>query len=70
MTSEREARAMAERAENEAARAGGEPLPFPNPWDVLDPTKVPPDATPEQIARSYEAFAEICRTPPCIRHVL
>jgi hypothetical protein len=70
VASDREARAMAERAANEAARERGEPLPFPNPWDALDPTKVPPDATPEEIARSYAAFAEICRTPPCIRHVL
>jgi hypothetical protein len=61
---------MAERAANDAARQRGEPLPFPNPWDVLDPTKVPSDATPEEIARSYEAFALICRAPACIRHVL
>lgn len=67
---EKEQRAMTQRAANEAAKARGEPLPFPNVWDVLDPTKVPADATPEDIARSYEAFAQICRPPPCIHHVL
>jgi hypothetical protein len=67
---EKEQRAMAQRAANEAAKARGEPLPYPNVWDFLDPTKVPADATPEEIARSYEAFAKICRRRPCIRYVL
>ena len=46
---EKEARAIAERAANAEAQARGEPMPFPNPWDAWDPTKVAADATPEQI---------------------
>ena len=36
-------------------------MPFPNPWDAWDPTKVPADATPEQITQSYREFAKRCR---------
>lgn len=67
---EREQRAAAQRDANAAARERGEPLPFPNPWDELDPTKVAVDATPDEVLRSHEAFNRICRPPPCIRHVL
>ena len=57
----KEAVAVAQRAENASAQARGEPMPFPNPWDGVDPTKVPADATPEQITASYKAFSQICR---------
>jgi hypothetical protein len=67
-TRQQERRALAERAANAAARAAGLPLPFPNPWDALDPTKVPRDATPEQIQQSYRAFNEMCRPRPCKRY--
>lgn len=67
---EREQRLSAQRAANAAARERGEPLPFPNPWDELDPTKVAADASPDEVRRSYEAFQRICRPPPPIRHVL
>jgi len=41
---EHERRSMAQRGANEAASRAGEPLPYPNPWDVWDPTKLPRDA--------------------------
>lgn len=56
-------RALEDREANARARARGEPLPFPNPWDAWDPTKVGPDATPEEIHRSYLEFRKRCRTP-------
>ena len=60
-TPEQEARAMAERRANEEAAAAGLPLPNPNPWDALDPTKVRPDATFDEIVESCKAFSKICR---------
>jgi hypothetical protein len=60
---EKEARAIAERAANAEAQARGEPMPFPNPWDAWDPTKVAADATPEQITQSYRELAKRCRVP-------
>lgn len=57
---EQEARAMAERTANERAAAAGEPLPYPNIFDVLDPTKVRPGATEEEIFRSHLEFRKIC----------
>lgn len=62
--------AEAQRAANAAAEAAGLALPHPNIWDVLDPTKVPPDATDEQRRASHEAFRQICRPRPCLRHKL
>lgn len=53
---------LAQRLENEQAAEQGRPLPYPNVWDRLDPTKVPRDASPEQVMASYHAFCEIC--PP------
>ncbi len=55
--------ALAEREANARAAAAGEPLPFPNPWDAWDPTKVARDATPAQIHQSYLAFRKRCRLP-------
>ncbi|MBI2900095.1 MAG: hypothetical protein HYY17_07910 [Planctomycetes bacterium] len=61
---DREARAMAQRRANARARARNRPMPYPNPWDTWDPTKVPQDATPEQIHRSYLEFRKLCPPPP------
>ena len=66
---EKEAVAMAQREANAQAAARGEALPYPNPWDVIDPTKVPADATPEQIQARYRAFRLICRAP-VTRHTI
>ena len=55
-------RHLQQRLANEQAAAEGRPLPYPNIWDVLDPTKVPRDATPEQILASHAAFRKLC--PP------
>ncbi len=57
-------------AANKAAKARGEPLPYPNMWDALDPTKVPEGATPEEITARYRAFQKICRPPECKRHTI
>lgn len=67
---DRAARSLAQRSANERARGAGEPLPFPNPWDELDPTKLPPHADPEQIHLRVVRLGEICRRPPCKRHTL
>jgi len=34
-----------------------------NPFWLLDPTKAPANATAEEITRSYQEFAKICRKP-------
>lgn len=67
---EQTARALAQRAANEEARGKGLPLPYPNIWDELDLTKVPPDATPEQIHDRYKEFIKLCHPRPRKRHVL
>lgn len=67
---EKEARAIAQRAANAEAKARGEPMPYPNPWDGVDPTKLPEDATPEQITDRYKAFAKICRRAPTKRYTI
>jgi len=59
-----EERALAQRAANQEALEQGRPFPFPNPFDLLDPTKVPRDATPEQIMESHRQFRKICRPRP------
>ena len=63
-------RQMAERRANARAAKAGKPLPFPNIWDTWDPTKVPADATPEEIHRSYLEFTKICRPRPRKRYIL
>lgn len=69
-TPEQTARALAQRAANQRAQDEGRPLPYPNIWDALDPTKVPRDATPDQIEASYKAFCEICPPPKRIEYTL
>jgi hypothetical protein len=55
-TPEQERRALDQRRANEQALAGGRPLPFPNPWDVVEPTKIASGATDAQLQASYAAF--------------
>jgi hypothetical protein len=62
---EQERRATAERRANEEAAALGQPLPFPNPWDGVDHTKVPRHATHDELQASYAAFRVLC--PPRAR---
>jgi hypothetical protein len=67
---EQEARALREREANARAAAEGRPLPHPNIWDALDPTKVDRNATPAEVHASYVRFAEICRPRARKRHRL
>jgi hypothetical protein len=64
------ARALSQRAANARAFREGRPLPYPNPWDAVDPTKVPRDATPEQVHESYREFMKLCRPIPRKKHYL
>ena len=60
-TPEQDARAIGERQANRRAKEAGLPLPCPNMWDVLDPTKLDPaEATPEKIAERYREFRKLC----------
>lgn len=67
---EQSARAMAQRAANAEASRKEEPLPYPNIWDTLDPTKVDRNATIEEIHRRYLEFVKLCRPRPKTRHAL
>lgn len=58
----KEERSSAQRAANAAATREGRPLPYPNPWDTLDPTKLPPDAHREAFRQRYLEFRKLC--PP------
>ena len=69
-TPEQEARALAQRTANQRALAEGEAMPYPNVWDRLDPTKVPCDATPDQISQRYKEFCKICPPPKRIEYIL
>lgn len=60
-TPEQERRAESERAANDRAAAQGLPLPYPNLWDGIDPTKVAPGATEDELQASYAAFRTLCR---------
>jgi len=66
----KEERAMAQRAANLEAQREGRPLPYPNLWDQLDPTKLPRDATPEQRAQRHREFRKICRPFQPKRHTI
>ena len=57
-----EAEKLAQRRANAEAKARGAPLPHPNVWDALDPTKIPEDADEEAYAESVRAFTKLC--PP------
>lgn len=57
------ARGEAQRAANDRAAARGEPLPYPNFWDLHDPTKVQPGASAEEVHQRYLEFRKRCRTP-------
>ena len=70
-TPEQEARALAEREANRQAKEKGLPLPYPNMWDSLDPTKLDPEeATPEAYERSCREFRKLCRPRPRKKHLL
>jgi hypothetical protein len=58
-----EARALRQRAANRAAARRGDPLPFPNPWDAWDPTKLPQGASVRAIERRYREFLKLCPRP-------
>ncbi len=58
----KEDRALAQRAANEAAIREGKPVPYPNPWDTLDPTKLPRDAPQEANQQRHLEFRKLC--PP------
>ncbi len=66
----KEEKALAQRAANAAAEAAGRPAPYPNPLGSLDPTKVSPDASPEEIHRSYLEFCKICPPYQPKRHTI
>jgi hypothetical protein len=63
-------RAVAERRANATAVERGEPLPYPNIWDQLDPTKLPGDASEQEILESIAAFSKLCPPPARKRHYL
>ena len=69
-TRAQERRAIHQRAENLRAKREERPMPYPNIWDVLDPTKVGPDATPEEIHQSYLEFCKLCPPPKRIEYIL
>jgi hypothetical protein len=65
---ERERRQLAQREANARAAERGEALPFPNVWDALDATKVPPSASVEQRLASVREFHRLCHPRPKRRH--
>jgi hypothetical protein len=67
---EQVARALAQREANARAKSEGRPMPFPSPWDALDPTKVQEGASAAEIEASYKAFCEICPPPKRIEYFL
>ncbi len=67
-SADQEARSIAQREANQRAKAQGLPLPYPNMWDTLDPTKLDPkEATPAKITARYREFCKLC--PPRRRKV-
>ncbi len=69
-TSRQIEKAASERLANAHAADAGGPLPFPNPWDNFDPTKVARDASPADITRSYLEFTKLCQKRPRRTHRL
>jgi len=69
-TEEQTARAEAERLANERAAVEGRALPFPNPWDAIDLTKVPPNASAQELQLSYQRWSQLCRKRPRKVHLL
>ena len=71
-TDEQEARSLAERHANERARGSDEPLPYPNVWDQLDPTKLPRGKihSDEEVHRRYIEFCQLCPRPQKTKHTL
>lgn len=69
-TAEQTARAEAERRANEQAAAEGRALPYPNPWDAIDPTKVPQNASAQELQASYQRWSQLCRKRPRKVHLL
>lgn len=53
-----------QREANALAQERGEPLPYPNVWDFLDPTKLPEGASAEEISNRYREFCKICAPRP------
>lgn len=66
----KEGRALAQRAANDAAAREGRPLPYPNPWDTLDPTKLPHDASREAHRRRYLELRRLCPPYQPKRHTI
>ncbi len=67
---EYEASKLSQRQANERAEAAGQPLPYPNIWDELDPTKLDRGASPEEVHRRYLEFRKLCTPPECKRHTI
>lgn len=65
----KEERALEQRAANAAAARAGRPLPFPNPWDTLDPTKLPRDASEAARLERITELRKICK-PRRKRHTI
>ncbi len=68
----KEERAIGQREANAAAARGGRLLPFPNPFDRWDPTKLSPEEAddPEAILRRHRRLRKICRPPKPRRYIV
>ena len=65
--------ALRQRLQNEQARNRGGGLPYPNPWDELDATKVHAGldgATREQLLHSTREFLKRCPPRARRRHTI
>ncbi len=70
-TRKQEARAASQREANRRALEQGLPLPYPNLWDILDPTKIDPkEAVPEAFEKSCREFRKLCRPRQRKKHFL